>query len=221
MLQLSAQKSGKKITLTGTVLDSLKNPVTNAMVIVDGENTQVVTDSKGEFKVKIKPAASRIGIFSLIYGVCEEDIAGRIHIDFNYNVASETRPGNEKTADKIVNTGYTNVKDKNLTTTVNKVDGTRKTRTYTSINDMLLQVPGVQMRGGRIVIQDSKDFLGDVYPLMIVDGVPTEDINSVSPDNVASVDVLKGSAAAIYGSRGYGGVILITTKSYQKSNQKK
>lgn len=54
---------------------------------------------------------------------------------------------------------------------------------------------------------------GGASPLVVIDGVVGGDLSNVSPDDIASIDVLKdGSAAAIYGTRGTNGVILVTTK---------
>jgi TonB-dependent SusC/RagA subfamily outer membrane receptor len=73
-------------------------------------------------------------------------------------------------------------------------------------------VSGVQILNGQVVIQGSKDFFGSVPALIVVDGVPMDGIPDISPTVVKSIEVLKGTAAAIYGSRGYGGAILIKTK---------
>ncbi|MFO7611679.1 MAG: TonB-dependent receptor plug domain-containing protein, partial [Clostridia bacterium] len=54
---------------------------------------------------------------------------------------------------------------------------------------------------------------GDASPLIIVDGIPGGNLNTISPEDIASIDVLRdGSAAAIYGTRGNAGVIIVTTK---------
>jgi len=107
------------------------------------------------------------------------------------------------------------VKEKNLTSTVDKIDGTdKKYASYSSIRDMIeRKVSGVKINGsGEVTIQDSKDLFGSVFALIVVDGVPMDALPDISPIAVKSIEVLKGSAAAIYGSRGYGGVIVIKTK---------
>jgi TonB-dependent SusC/RagA subfamily outer membrane receptor len=107
------------------------------------------------------------------------------------------------------------VKEKNLTTTVDKIDGTdKKYASYHSLKDMIeRKVSGVKINGnGEVIIQDSKDLFGAVIALIVVDGVSMDALPDISPTVVKSIEVLKGSAAAIYGSRGYGGVIVIKTK---------
>jgi TonB-dependent SusC/RagA subfamily outer membrane receptor len=217
VVDLSGQKENKKLTITGTVLDVDGTPIVNAVVMIDGKNTSAVTDVEGKYKVKVSPKATRIGIFTFGSGIKEEDIAGRVLINFNFGALSAQKqadnavaPGNE-----LVNTGYTDVRKKNLTTDVSKVDAEESKRVYSSIYDMLREIPGVSVRGNSINIQDSKNLMGPVPPLIIVDGVPVNDISYLSPSTVKSVEVLKSTAAAMYGSRGYGGVILITTKKYE------
>jgi TonB-dependent starch-binding outer membrane protein SusC len=214
-IQVSAQKSNKKIEITGNVLDVDGKPIANAVVMIDGKNTNATTDAQGNYKIKVSPNASRIGIFTFGSGIKEEDIAGRILVNFNFGVVSGQQeepavaPG-----DELVNTGYTNVRKKNKTTEISQVDTEDSKQAYSSIYDMLRTVPGVMISGTTINIQDSKNLLGTVPPLIIVDGVPVEDISYLSPSTVKKVEVLKSTAAAMYGTRGYGGVILITTKKY-------
>lgn len=74
------------------------------------------------------------------------------------------------------------------------------------------QVPGVQVSGNSVVIRGAGTVMGSTQPLFVVDNVATESIDMLNPRDVKSIDVLKGSAAAIYGTRGANGVILITTK---------
>jgi len=223
IVQLAAQNDKKKITITGTVLDVANRPMVNAIVMIDGKNTDAVTDSKGNYTVKVKPNALRIGIFTFSNGIIEDDIMGRSLINFNLSTKSTQIPDPEPDVTKatpvqedlvVVNTGYNKVKKRDLTTSVSKVEGSSATKTYTSIYDMIAEVPGVMVRGKTIIIQDSKDFFGPVPPLVIIDGVPVDGVEGVLPSQVKSIEILKGTAAAIYGSRGYGGVILITSKTF-------
>ena len=205
--------------ITGTVLDAAGNPISNAMVMVDGEKTNSVTKSDGTYKVKVKPGALRLGIFTFGQGIFEEDIAGRDTIDFNFATLAAEKPAEEASeteAGEVINTGYGNVKEANLTTNIRKVDVGKQKRTYTNIYEMLQGVSGVRVspEAKTINIQASRDILGAVPPLILVDGVPVEmgSLDAIPPSSVAHIEVLKNTAAAMYGSRGYGGVILINTK---------
>jgi TonB-dependent SusC/RagA subfamily outer membrane receptor len=213
---LSAQKSNKKITITGTVLDASNNPIVNAIVMIDNKKTDAVTDSKGNYKVKVKPDASTIAILTFGSGISEELINGRTMINFNFGTKTSEKAEDEgiKKGEEGVNVGYGNIKQKNLTTNVNKIDGTKKKyATYNSIADMIQrEVSGVKIDGSSVIIQDSKDLFGSVPALIVVDGVSMNSLPNIHPSSVESIEVLKGTAAAIYGTRGYGGVIVIKTK---------
>lgn len=216
-VNIYSQDKKVKMIVTGTVLDGSDNPVANATVLKDGQNTSFRTNSKGEYKIRINKNTARIGIFSLGHGIIEEAIEGRTRIDFKYSVTGTGKQDlrSNDPGDESVNTGYGDVKKKNLTTTVNKIDGTnKKYASYSSIQEMILrEVPGVKIiSGGAIVMQDSKNLYGAIPALIIVNGVPVTTLENIPPSTVESIEVLKGTSAAIYGSRGYGGVILIKTK---------
>jgi TonB-dependent SusC/RagA subfamily outer membrane receptor len=212
---VSAQKSDKKITITGTVLDAANSPIVNSIIMIDGKNTSSVTDSKGNYKIKVKPGASTIGIFTFGNGIIEEPINGRTMINFNFRekTSQQTQDQNIKPGEEEVNVGYGNVKKKNLTSPVTKIDGTNKKYvSYHSISEMIQrEIPGVKLIGSSVIIQGSSNFLGDVPALIVVDGVNMDNLPDIPPSAVESIEFLKGSAASIYGSRGAGGVLLIKT----------
>jgi len=213
---ITAQKSNKKITITGTVMDASKGPIANAIIMIDDQKTNSVTDSKGNYKVKIKSTASKISIFTFGQGTKEEQINGRTEINFNFGTTTVQKPADQTVApgEEGVNSGYGLVKKKNLTTDVNKIDATnKKYASYSTIYEMIeREVSGVKIDGSSAIIQGSKDLFGSVTALIVVDGVTMDNIPNIPPTSVKSIEVLKGTAAAIYGSRGYGGVIVIKTK---------
>jgi TonB-dependent SusC/RagA subfamily outer membrane receptor len=219
-VSVSAQeKQNKKLTITGTVRDANKRPVMNAMVMIDGNTTDVVTREDGTYEITVKSKALKIGVFSFGTGLLVEDIAGRNVIDFNYSLKAPppqefalTASSDIPVGEVSVNTGYNKVKKKNLTNSVSKVKPGESKRTYSSIFEMLQGIAGLEVRGGNVIIQDSRNMNGHVPPLFVVDGVPVTSIDGISPSTVESIEVLKGTSAAIYGSRGFGGAILISTK---------
>jgi TonB-dependent SusC/RagA subfamily outer membrane receptor len=213
---ITAQKNNKKITITGTVLNKAKEPIVNAIIMIDDQKTNSVTDSKGNYKIKVRPTAVKIGVFTFGNGTFEEVINGRTQIDFNFGNLGSQQPTDKSVApgEEGVNTGYGLVKKKNLTTDVNKIDGTnKKYANYNSITDMIQrEVSGVKISGGSVIIQGSTNLMGDVPALIVVDGVYSDELPDIPPRSVKSIEVLKGTSAAMYGSRGYGGVIIIKTK---------
>ena len=210
------KKNNKKITLSGTVMNSSSEPIMNAIIMIDDQKTNIVTDSKGYYKVKVKPTATKIGIFTFGHGTKEEAINGRTQINFNFGMTStqQVQDQNLPAGEEGVNTGYGTVKKKNLTTNVDKIDGTnKKYATYRSIGDMIeREVSGVRISGSSVIIQDSKNLYGSIPALIVVDGVPMNELPDIPPMYVKSIEVLKGTAAAIYGSRGFGGAVVIKTK---------
>jgi TonB-dependent SusC/RagA subfamily outer membrane receptor len=207
-----AQKSNKRITITGYVVDGTQASVVNAIVMVDGKKTDIITDDKGFYKIKVKAGSTKIGIFTFTNGILEEPINGRDRINFAFKgsvpdqVSNKVDPGEE-----AIDVGYGTVKKKNLTTSVNKIDGTNpKYASYRNIYDMLQgEVPGVQVNGTSIRIQGVSSLTLSTEPLFVVDGITVNSIDGIQPQMVKSIQILKGSSASIYGSRGANGVILI------------
>jgi len=134
----------------------------------------------------------------------------------------ETRTQGE--ADEEVNLGYNTQKRSEVTSSVGTVSGeeVRKARTVANLSDLLRgNVAGVDVGTTadgslQVRIRGINTFFSGTEPLYIVDGVPVSSgpngtINSVNPNDVKSITVLKGASAAIYGSRATNGVIIIDT----------
>jgi TonB-dependent SusC/RagA subfamily outer membrane receptor len=206
---LYGQKSGKKVTITGIVVDVAATPVANAVIMVDGEKTDNITNSKGYYKIKVRQDNKKIGVFNATGGILEEDINGRKNIDFTFKVSITYQKTDQ--ADDQVDIGYGKVKKKDVMGSVGKIDGTKsKYAGYNSIFDLIRgEVPGVDVHGTTIIIRSITSINGNTDPLFVVDGVPVNAIDNIQPEMVKSIEVLKGSSASIYGSRGSNGVILI------------
>ncbi len=215
---LSAQKNkNKKITITGTVIDATNLPIVNAIILIDNAKTNSLTDSKGFYSVKVKPTATTISVFTFGNGTFEDSIKGRTQIDFKFAVAKTHNQSEEiiPEGQKGVSTGYGTIKKKNVINESGSIDGTnKKYASYANIADMIThEISGVRVSGGEVNIQNSKNLWGPVMALIVVDGVYMNELPAdISPVNVKSIEVLKGTSAAIYGSRGSGGVIIIKTK---------
>jgi TonB-dependent SusC/RagA subfamily outer membrane receptor len=209
-----SQESNKKFVVKGTVLDVFGNPVSNAIVMVDGNQTKSRTNSEGEYRVKVAPDAESIAILTFNNGIVGELINNRREINFKFGSQVLDADGAAGPGDEAVNTGYAVVKRKDLTTDVNRIDGTnKKYKSYSNIFEMIQrECSGVRVTGNSIVIQDSRNLQGSVPPVFVVDGTYVNDISGISPRTVESIQVLKGTSAAIYGTRGFGGAIVITTK---------
>jgi TonB-dependent SusC/RagA subfamily outer membrane receptor len=213
----SAQKNNKKITIAGSVVDITNQPVVNAIIMIDNQKTNSTTDAKGNYKIKVKQKAGKIGIFTFENGIYEEAINGRTHIDFilNTQVSPKEVKRNNTDDEEETNVGYGSIKQKNSTYQVAKIDAAyKKYATYNSIYDLIrgeLVGEGVQVDpSNKIFIEGINTLMGPTSPLIVVDGIIVSSIDYIHPQMVKSIEVLKGASASVYGSRGSNGVILIT-----------
>lgn len=210
------QNKNKKITVTGIVLDAKQKPVEGAAIFIDKIKTNSVSDQRGYYKVKVSPDSKEILVFTLFNGASEEAINGRTTINFTLTDKS-TEPANKDKNDQneTVNVGYGTVQKKDVTTQVGVIDGQDpKFASYQSIYDMIRgRIPGVEVTGKSIKISGSSSLNISTEPLFVVDGVIVNNIDDISPQTVKSIEVLKGPAASVYGTRGANGVILITRLS--------
>jgi TonB-dependent starch-binding outer membrane protein SusC len=210
-----AQESKGRKTIRGTVVDVTGRPVVNAIVLVDGRETSEVTNHKGKYRLKVPEDAETVGIKTYGSGLRGELINDRDIIDFSFS-SEVMSPDNVVTGygDRPINTGYNYVRKKDLTTHIGSIDGNnRKYSSYSNIFDMIQrEFTGLRVSNGSVIIHDARNMQGFVPALYVVDGVYVSDISAISPSMVESIQVLKGTSAAIYGSRGYGGAVVITTK---------
>ncbi|MCJ7446943.1 MAG: TonB-dependent receptor plug domain-containing protein [Bacteroidales bacterium] len=207
------QKSKKKTIVSGHVTDINSRPVPGITIMVDNKNTNRITDDSGFYKIKIKPDAEIISIRLPSGQITKELIIGRTEINLSLPIDILSYTGIQKDpGDEEINVGYGTVKRKDLTQQVGKIDGTNtKYASYTSIYEMISgEVPGVQVQGKSITIRGINSINLSSAPLIVVDGMAVSSIDDIQPQMVRSIEVLKGSAASIYGSRGANGVILIT-----------
>ena len=192
--QADAQKA-KNVTISGRVVDGNNNPVAGAAIFIDNKKTEIVTDQKGNYRIKIKQGAEEILVLSLLSGASEQKIEGRTEINF---VLSDKADG---TAPAQESSKALNIKDSAVPV-------------YQDIYDMIRgRVPGVDVSGKSIKIRGSNSLNVSTEPLFVVDGVITEDIEGISPETVSRIEVLKGPDASVYGTRGSNGVIIITRRT--------
>lgn len=213
---LTAQRGNMKTTITGTVVDASLYPIADAILLIDGQKSNALTNSDGKYKVRVKRNAEMIGILTFRNGLIEVPIKGmtRINFQLSTNVAEQPYELNIDPCDEVVNIGYNSIKKKYLTTQSKKIYGSdRRFVPYSNIYEMIREkVAGVRVNGSEIIIHGADYYLNPVPPLLLVDGVCVNSLSTIPPSCVESIVVLKSAAAAIYGTRGYGGAILITTK---------
>lgn len=211
---MSAQKTNKNIAITGKVTDLYNNPVSGAFIMIDGISTERKTNDKGLFKIKVKPSALQIGIFTTFTEVKEEPINGRTTINFILDkfVPRQPNAGTGVSDDEVVNEGYNVARKKNITKPITKSDVSgNEYASFSSIYEILRTVPGVMVSGNSVTIRGISTS-GSSTPLFVVNGTPVNSINGIDPSMVKSVEVLKGPSASVFGLQGANGVIIIHLK---------
>ncbi|WP_417558666.1 SusC/RagA family TonB-linked outer membrane protein [Mesoflavibacter zeaxanthinifaciens] len=205
-------------TVTGTVIDTESQmPLPGVNIIEKGTTNGTSTDFDGNFSITLREENSVLEISSVGFKTQEVVVSGRTTIDVV--LESDTQALTE-----VVLVGYGSVKKEDLTGTVSTVDSKQLTeRNVTSPLEAIQgNVAGVQISsstgrlgdGFNMVIRGNNSLLNDAGPLYVVDGVPTDDISFLNPQDIERMDVLKdASSAAIYGSRGARGVVIVTTKN--------
>ena len=202
--------------VTGKVKDSSGEPVIGASVVVKGNNTMgTITDFDGNFMLDV-PAKSVLVISYIGYVTQEVPTAGKNSLEI---VLKE----DTKTLDEVVVIGYGTQRKGDVTSSVASVKADNFVKGAVKDVGQLIQgkVAGLAITNPngdptgstQIRLRGTNTIGGaNTAPLVLIDGIPRE-LGTVAPEDVESVDVLKdGSAAAIYGTRGTNGVILITTK---------
>ena len=208
-------------TVTGKVTsqdDGTGIPGVN--VVEKGTNNGTVSDVDGNYSVNVSEGATLV--FSFV-GYSSQEIAVGNQSSVDIALAADVT-----SLDEVVVVGYGTQQRKEITSSV--VELTQKDFNRGNVNDptQLLQgkVPGLSVynRGGNpnrnavIRLRGISTVGANSEPLVVIDGVIGASLDNVDPNDIESVNVLKdGSAAAIYGSRGSSGVILVTTKRGSKT----
>jgi TonB-dependent SusC/RagA subfamily outer membrane receptor len=206
---------GGKLKITGTVKDADGNPVEKAVILADGATTGSITNVRGQYVIKVSKDAQSIGVIAPGNIVTADLIDGRTRIDFKLDVPVKMKGSLIMTpGDELINTGYNSIPKKFITSEISSINGNQsKYASYTTVDEMITrECSGVKAENGSYVIQNSTNLSGPVPALLVVDGTYVNSFDGIAPSTVASINVLKGTSATIYGSRGYGGAIVITTK---------
>lgn len=229
-------QQGKKIT--GVVLDETGFPVIGANVVQKGTTHGVMTDLDGNFELDV-PEGATIEVSYIGYTTQAIVVkSGQSH--YEIKLTEDT----QKIDEVVVTALGIKRQSRSLGYSTTQVDGDDFTmsRDPNLGNALSGKVAGVSVSGNatgaggssRVVIRGNASLTGNNMPLYVVDGVPFDNsnlgsagtwggmdmgdgLNNINPDDIESIQVLKGAAAsALYGYRGGNGAILITTKSGKK-----
>jgi len=211
-----AQKS-----ISGKVTDESGASIPGASVVVKGTTVGTITDIDGKFELKVTDPSNKTLAISFIGMVGVEVPIGSNSV-INVTLKSETIG-----VEEVVVVGYGTRLKEQITGSVSTVsDKQLKVSSAPSVvSRMQGQISGVTVTSGNTPGSDATirihgiGTINDPNPLYVIDGVPVGPGNNINPNDVESITVLKdASSAAIYGSRGANGVILITTK-HGRENQ--
>lgn len=205
-------------TITGTVTsadDSMPLPGVN--IVVEGTGYATVTDFDGNFQLEV-PGDDATLVVSYV-GFLTKNVAVGSQSTFTISLETDVQSLNE-----VVVVGYGTVKKSDLTGAVGTIGSESLTeRNITNpVESLQGLVPGVQVSnstgrigdGFNITIRGQNSIGGGGDPLFVVDGVPTDNIDFLNPQDIERMDILKdASSTAIYGSRGSNGVVIVTTRS--------
>lgn len=213
----AAEKLKADKELSGTVINEDGTPLIGATVQLKGSSIGAITNDQGNFNITV-PDDAEILVISYIGYFAKEIAIG------NQTEFSITLEENVSVLDEVIVTGYGTQSRASVTSAIDKISG-----------DEINNIPvvnvtqAVQGRSAGLVVTNQgapgQDPIirirgltspNNNNPLIVIDGIPAGGLNAINPNDVESVEVLKdASAAAIYGSRASGGVILITTKRGQ------
>ncbi len=203
-------------TVTGTVTDDQGQPIIGAGVVIEGTSRGVTTDAQGKFSLPNVPASASLTVEYLGYVSQTIPVAGQGVV--NFTLLEDTQ-----LIDEVVVIGYGSVKRSSLTSAVSKMDAE-------GIQDRPLARPEAALQGQlagvsvrtqsgepgedlQIRVRGAASINAKSDPLYVVDGIPLTTLSGVNPSDIESIEVLKDAAsAAIYGSRGSNGVVIVTTK---------
>lgn len=220
---VSLEEVVRQGTVTGRVVDALTNqPIVAAQVTLEGTQFGALTQAGGLFTIPDVPVgtytvrAERIGYTPATAEVTVGE-GLTVQVELRLSVAAVS-------LDEIVAIGYGTATRREVTGSVSSLGNRELTESVgrTRVDEAIVgRMPGVQVSfaNGRpgstpvIRIRGVGSISAGSQPLFVVDGVPVDNIETLNMNDVQSIDILKdASAAAIYGSRGANGVVLITTR---------
>ena len=223
-IQLITAQSNRTIALTGVVEDSQGAPIIGANVYNEHTKTGTITDVNGKFALNTGTDAT-LKISYLGYKTQIVAINGRTFIKVQL-------VENTELLEDVVVVGYGVQNKEQVTSAITKVtvDDNLMKNVINPLETLQGQVAGLTMvrpNGGdvngevQLQLRGVTSLSGGLSPLVVVDGIVGVNLNNVILEEIESINVLKdGSAAAIYGTRGTNGVIIITTKKQRSGRTK-
>ncbi len=214
---VSYKKNGFDKIISGKVLDEANQPLPGVNVSIAGTTIGTVTDVNGRYKLNIPDVYSSRNLSFSFIGYAKQDIAAAGTTEINVKLAV-----NNSNLNEVVVVGYGTQKRTDVTGAVGTISSKNIANkpvlnTYQALQgespNLIIQQTNLNPGSDVTVNIRGVGTLGDNTPLVVIDGIIGGNLNTINPNDIASVSVLKDAgSAAIYGSRAANGVILITTK---------
>ncbi|UMB54335.1 TonB-dependent receptor [Lutibacter sp. A64] len=217
MLLISFSTYAQQGLIKGNVTDKTGQPIPGASILLKGTEVGTISDFDGNYQLSVENPSTAVLIFSYIgMKTVEINVMGKTAI----NAVLEE---NVMAMNEVVVVGYGSQQKKDITGSVSVVGADDfESRPNTQVASLIQgKATGVQVlsssgkpsQGLSIRIRGTNSINAGSEPLYLVDGVPTTDTRSINPSDIESISILKdASSAAIYGSQGANGVVIITTK---------
>ena len=195
--------------VTGTVMMANGEPIIGATVAVSGTTIGAITDINGNFSLEV-PGDARLTISYIGFLSQEVSVAGKSSLEIVLQEDAEM-------LDEVVVVGYGTQKKVTLTGAVSSVRSgdlvtTKNENTQNMLTGKIAGVRVMQKSAEPGSFNNNFDIRGLGNALVIIDGVPRDNMTRLSPNDIESISVLKDASAAVYGVRAANGVVLITTK---------
>jgi TonB-linked SusC/RagA family outer membrane protein len=215
---MSVDMQRSEITVTGTVTsseDGLSVPGVN--ITIKGTSQGTTTDADGKYSIRV-PDSDAILVFSFIGFLPQEIVVG------SQAVIDVSLTADIQQLAEVVVVGYGTQKKETLTGAVSAVNNEEivTTKNENVVNMLTGKIPGLRVRQNSSEpgqFNSSIDIRGFGAPLIVIDGIPRENMARIDPEDIESISVVKDASAAVFGSRAANGVILITTKRGSKSGE--
>lgn len=201
--------------ISGMVVDSAGRPIAEVTVTIRGTNRTVRTDAGGRFTIN-----ANTGDVLVFTHVNLQEASYKISGDEEISITMQTRVSELNEVAVTLSTGYKQMPKSQITGAASVIDqkvyDQRVAVTGNFLESLEGKVPGLvyNSQSGDLSIRGVSTFDAVKKPLIVIDGFPTEiDINTINPNDIISVSVLRDAAAAsVYGVRASNGVIVIETK---------
>lgn len=203
-------------TISGKVTDENGNPLVGVTVSVSGTAVSTTTDENGNYSITVSETVRAIAFSMVGYKTIESEVANRSIINIQFKEITGD-------LDEVVVVGYGTQRKSDITGSVASIPKERLEMVPNLNIAQAIQgaVPGIQIQQTSsgasptesIIIRGRNSIQASNTPLVVLDGIPYGgSLSDINPNDIQSIEILKdASAAAIYGSRGSNGVILVTS----------